>query len=154
MTGPGKNPGASGIRTRDLPLSRRDALTTRPTRWSQTNRQKVGWTYTHTHTHTCIHTHMHTHTHAHTHTHTHTHIYIYIPSYIHIYTYIHILISIHPYIHPSIHPSLSPPPIVPPSTHLIYKFCLGYVGHLEHSSFYDLILFHIFIYIFKWKTYM
>ena len=30
MTRPRKNPGASGIRTRDLPLSRRDALTTRP----------------------------------------------------------------------------------------------------------------------------
>ena len=29
---PRKNPEASGIRTRDLPLSRRDALTTRPTR--------------------------------------------------------------------------------------------------------------------------
>ena len=34
VTRPRKNPVASGIRTRDLPLSRRDALTTRPTRRS------------------------------------------------------------------------------------------------------------------------
>ena len=38
MTRPRKNPGASGIRTRDLPLSRRDALTTRPTRRSEGRR--------------------------------------------------------------------------------------------------------------------
>ena len=32
MTRPRKNPGASGIGTRDLPLFEADALTTRPTR--------------------------------------------------------------------------------------------------------------------------